>query len=510
MSIIRGNTEKFTRRFVADLPTLLSSVETYIEGDTITLLKEGFTYEVAASEAADHHLSTACGTRLRVPAQPGRRPTLEQFGVKGDGSDETEAVQAAIDYIHANRLGELGVGELTIKCNVVMKSDVRIVGTSIYKTRFYPYSDAPVFSVSDTTSTVRIGWRDLYIGGDETMSSQDGVSLIPGAVGTWVDTVDIEGCTIQGCGRNGIVAEGASTAGPFVQNFRMRNTIVDQCGASALKLKGVVLECHFDNSWFTRSGAGGGELSAVAILNDGGNNCPGRVLFEGGGMNGRSHLGDDVTLMYNEGHEVQILNTGMENAERFVHVASSTARNFKISNCKLATAYTASNYIWLEAVDGAEISNTTFVSEGTYDRHIYIPSVVNAVNVKIGSTTHGGSFTPVEDYIDVNNGLKVSSEATVDLPNTSSCYSLSSEGGAGQNLDTINCVIAKTKTSSIHPPNTTVTLVATNGVADPITVRSAAGNIALAGGSCTLDDNLKSITLSWDSTRRRFVEVARA
>ncbi|MDV7144339.1 hypothetical protein R3X27_16785 [Tropicimonas sp. TH_r6] len=510
MSIIRGNAEAFSKRFVADLPTLITSVESYSEGDAIVLFKEGFTYEVAASDAVDHHLATECGTRLRVPIQPGRRPTMEQFGVKGDGSDESAAVQAAIDFIHENRLGELGVGDLTIKCNVVMKSDVRIVGTSIYKTKFYPFSDAPVFSVSDTVSTVRIGWRDLSIYGDSSMSSQDGISLIPMAASTWVDTVDIEDCHIQGCGRYGIDAVGASTSGPFVQNLRTRNTVVKLCKASALRLYGTVLECHFDNSWFSGSGSGDAELSNVVILSDGATQCPARVLFTGGGMGGRSHYGEDVTAFYNEGHEVQLFNGASENAEKFVHVARATARNFKISNYKLASSYSASDYIWLESVDGAEVENVAFVSGNTFDRHINVSNTTTAVNVRIGSTTHGGAFEPDVDYISMDNFVTVSESSEVDLPNVATCYSLASVGGAGQNLDTINSIVSKGKTSSKHLPNTTITLVAYSGPTDPITVRSAAGNIVLSGGNYTLDDNLKSITLTWDSKRRRFIEVSRA
>lgn len=59
---------------------------------------QGYRYEVAASGATDSHLSTAGGVKLYV--LDAHRP--EQFDAKGDGSDETEKLQALLNAAGSN------------------------------------------------------------------------------------------------------------------------------------------------------------------------------------------------------------------------------------------------------------------------------------------------------------------------------------------------------------------------------------------------------------------------
>jgi hypothetical protein len=66
-------------------------------GNIIQTRAEGFSYQVAASDATDHHLSTAGGVKLYV-LPSGEGYNVKAFGATGDGvTNDAAAVQAAID-----------------------------------------------------------------------------------------------------------------------------------------------------------------------------------------------------------------------------------------------------------------------------------------------------------------------------------------------------------------------------------------------------------------------------
>lgn len=72
-------------------------------GSYVLTSKGGFAYQVAASGATDHHVTTAGGVNLYVLAV-GAGVNVQAFGAVGDGvTDDTAAIQAAIDYCVANQ-----------------------------------------------------------------------------------------------------------------------------------------------------------------------------------------------------------------------------------------------------------------------------------------------------------------------------------------------------------------------------------------------------------------------
>lgn len=78
---------------------IASSLTGFSEGQIIRTRADGFSYEVAASGASDHHVTTAGGVKLYVlPTDKGYN--VKAFGAAGDNStDDTAAVQAAIDAV---------------------------------------------------------------------------------------------------------------------------------------------------------------------------------------------------------------------------------------------------------------------------------------------------------------------------------------------------------------------------------------------------------------------------
>lgn len=80
-----------------DVQAILDTTDTFDAGDKIRT-KDGYLYQVAASGASDHHISTAGGVKLYVmPGFDGYYP-VGAFGFKGDGSaGDLSRLQAASD-----------------------------------------------------------------------------------------------------------------------------------------------------------------------------------------------------------------------------------------------------------------------------------------------------------------------------------------------------------------------------------------------------------------------------
>lgn len=80
-----------------DRAALVAETQTIPEGTAIETIAEGFRFEVAASGATDHHVTTAGGVKLYVTPVNGRLSVLA-FGASGDGvTNDAPAFQAALD-----------------------------------------------------------------------------------------------------------------------------------------------------------------------------------------------------------------------------------------------------------------------------------------------------------------------------------------------------------------------------------------------------------------------------
>jgi hypothetical protein len=82
---------------------LKANTSSWPVGQLLNTRTEGFVYQVAASSATDHHITTAGGTKLYVQAGA-TGYNVKAFGAVGDGTtDDTVAIQTAVDYAYVNK-----------------------------------------------------------------------------------------------------------------------------------------------------------------------------------------------------------------------------------------------------------------------------------------------------------------------------------------------------------------------------------------------------------------------
>lgn len=100
---------------------------TVTAGDIIRTRAEGFSYEVAASGATDHHITTAGGVKLYVLAGNAGM-NVRAFGAVGDGvADDTAAIQLFFDACEGAR-GHIPEGQYRIGSPVSLPSNAVITG----------------------------------------------------------------------------------------------------------------------------------------------------------------------------------------------------------------------------------------------------------------------------------------------------------------------------------------------------------------------------------------------
>lgn len=102
---------------------------TVVAGDYVRSLKEGFSWQVAASTATDHSRTTAGGVKLYVMAINGQ-VHLDAFGPKATGlvgDDDTAILQKLVDHPCPEK--RIGSGVYSINGSVTLRDNITIVGT---------------------------------------------------------------------------------------------------------------------------------------------------------------------------------------------------------------------------------------------------------------------------------------------------------------------------------------------------------------------------------------------
>ena len=170
--------------------------------------------------------------------------SVEMFGAKGGGVDDTKAIQSAIDYVASTGGGCVKFPAKTYKCNIKLPSNVRIEGqtrchydksTSIPKggTILKPYTAGlPVVSIvnDDDVRLANSSIKNLMIDGEEFKNDgiTDGLSIL-GCMYPQVEDV-----TIINCGRYGLNISNTRTRSSFYGFYK--NILIRDCYVNNLRI----------------------------------------------------------------------------------------------------------------------------------------------------------------------------------------------------------------------------------------------------------------------------------
>jgi hypothetical protein len=129
----------YTPAYFDNFAALKADTRTWPVGQLLNTRAEGFAYQVAASGATDHHVTTAGGTKLYVQAGDAGY-NVKQWGAKGDGvTNDAAAIQAAMDGVKAVGGGDLYVPQGTWICStgLTLRQGVQLYGAGTAHHAFY-------------------------------------------------------------------------------------------------------------------------------------------------------------------------------------------------------------------------------------------------------------------------------------------------------------------------------------------------------------------------------------
>lgn len=428
--------------------------------------------------------------------------SVKDFGAKGDGAtDDTLAIQAAIDYCSTNMIGTLYAPPGTYIGNWIIKKDVIIQGAGAEATRFVGLANAPTFKTLTNVATVRIGWRDCKISGNLSNASNTGITIGTTTAGTWVDTVHIDNVVIDGCGSYGLYAFGTSTSGPFVQNLRVNRLLASDNVLEGVFISGVVIETTLDACIVANNGPSSGLTPNMKIARNG-TSPPGRISIRDGLFNHQKAAAagnEGIALLIDGAQQVSIQGSDFENSSPMIQTDNALTSNLTITGNKFSTAYPGTSIIKLNDLFCGVIENNQFNTVSTLDYYIWQNSGGTRVNrLRIGQNIYGNAVTVREVSL---NRLGVISSKNMNM------YAEFQYLTPAAPTDLENIYDADGGTGVGFYPGQIITIAMDNS--NTVTVKHNVGNIRLQGAVDYAMTTFNTLTLVWSQTNVKWIEVAR-
>ena len=441
-------------------------------------------------------------------ATPFARP--EWWGAAGDGNyttgtgtNSTSAVQAAVDAFStsAGNGGVVLFAPGQYKCNIVLASRVTLQGSGTGSTYLFPASNDSVIKSSASASTVHVRIRDLYIDGTAnkaTFTASDGIHLETTTSLTWIDDVEIMNVRIFNMGQYGIYMGGSSASGPYVQQVRMSGVKSKNNTKAGLYVKGMVIECLYQNCMFTHNGDASNPNTVFALNSE----APYRHTFLACAFNGAAAPTTVTAFDLAQSRQIGFYGCDFEEANIMLKISGAVTNNVTVIGSQFASTNNVTSAIEVAAVDGLVIENNKFTCSGTMTSAIYSgAATANVKHLRIGYNVYSGTITTA---VNIYYNTTISSGA---INAYQDVLQVDTEGAAASDdLDYIYDASGTGVTAGLQHGQRQI-IRALNGT-HTVVVKNGTGNILTADGhDIVLDENYKVVVLYWDKTKSSWIEV---
>lgn len=429
-------------------------------------------------------------------------------GYVTDGTvDYSTQVQAALDY--AVTLGSGGgrvivPSEFTkLACNVTIPSRVWFEGMNP-DVILIPASNAPIIKFKQNGYCVRAGVRNFVLDGTATQgsyTSQDGILLQPDT-GYWTDTITLEYLTIKGCGKRGLAMIGVNSS-RFVQNVYTNQVKIINCMDSGLYQAGMVIEVFHDLMFCTDNGSASvdAQSNISFALNT---ESVRRTIFRNLVAN-ISGMATGNACYLAHAREITFLGGDFEESPAAVKIQGALTNNISFRGTRFGDTTGMDKAIWVLDCDGLAVDGCRF--DGTITTAIDCQTNTSASRVKRVYITPSTTFGP-----NITNPLLILKTYTLSTGAVSVDISrkrliIDTEGAAATD-DLVN-LYASDGANPKGDWDGYVVILSVLNAARTVNVTSA-GNIALSISPFALDNTADSITLMWNSSISKWVEIARS
>lgn len=438
------------------------------------------------------------------------RVSAADFGLRADGkTDGSDAIQAAIAFAQRRGGGVVYLPPGEIRCNLELASQVTLQGDGMRETVLRPAKRGHVVRSPFNRSVVRTGLRDVGIVGDPSHEGCDGVHLESSAPGTWCDTVTLENVHISACGGSGVLARGASAAGPFVQRLRLINCEIRQNVAAGLRLIGCVLESSCYDSVLAAGATTEAASRAVSLEFEPrqGGSFPSRVAFYSSIFSAfEKHPGGFAPAVWiGAAAQVGFYSCGFEYSDPAIFTDHAPfAGGFVAIGCAFNFSEPTHDAVWLKRSDMVLIDGCSFASATKLTNAIRFQEGMSMNDIK-GVRIGNNSLANVETYVSDKSSFYQQIVGTTLRRYRDYMVVLGPNGRPGD----LTAIVDDSGTRTFAP-GAEVTLVPFAG-RENVTVRHGRDNILLQGtADYALDRPEKSLTLRWNLQRGKWVEASRS
>lgn len=440
------------------------------------------------------------------PFVPVRRfLSLKDFGAKGDGiTDDTAAIQQAIDYCHQYELGFILGDEGTFLCNVVLKNGVSIHGSGMESTIFRPFTATSVFKNPADAPLQNIVLQDFSIYGDDGMPFQHGIEIKVDASLEVIKNISIRNIKVYECGHTGLLLTAVGEV-QTLQNVNVSNSQFHNCAQYGVLIEGAVRNAFFGECLVFRNGGAAGYIPNAAVIANG-NLRPENIAFAACYFDhylasAASNNGTGVQVV--DVKHISFTTCNFKDATPMLSIEGSevleafwATESVHVTDCSFSSSFAICDfYLTVRGTDGISIKNSRFKGSGVVD---YIKQettqMFDVKNVDMGGNVFGNCSGEVVNLV---KGQEIFGGAIYKFRDV---ILVDSEGASGN--DDLEFIYDHLLTDTENFQIGEQLILRVLDAGRNITVKHNTGNIFLSNETDFLMDSLNSaLVLYWSGTR---------